>query len=120
MSRSTPEWIGSNDDAAIPRAVKARIITRQDGKCALTGVKLVIGSIHFDHIVPLRDQKGGHRESNLQAVWDKPHREKTALEATERAKVERLRAKQLGIYPKSKRPLGGGLRRKMDGTVVKR
>lgn len=102
MSRSTPEWIGKSDDAAIPRAVKARIIAKQDGKCALTGVKLVIGSIHFDHIIPLRDEKGGHREGNLQAVWDKPHREKTALEATQRAKVERLRAKHLGVYPKSK------------------
>lgn len=106
MSRSVPEWIGKNDDAAIPRQVKARVWERCQGRCAITGRKLSLTDPHdYDHIIPLSQREGGHRESNLQLVSRDAHRRKTGAEAGWRAKADRMGAKARGEWPKSKRPL---------------
>ena len=105
--RSVPEWVADHDDQAIPRLVKARIWQRCNGCCAKSGRKLRAGDAHaFDHIKPLADG-GGHREFNLQLLSVEAHKEKTADEATERAKERRIHAKHHGYYPKTKRPLQG-------------
>jgi 5-methylcytosine-specific restriction endonuclease McrA len=102
--RTVTEWVGSSPDAAIPKTVKARIWRRQEGKCAISGVKVPTGEGDFDHIKPL-SMGGQHAEANLQLVWRPVHREKTAEEATGRAKADRIFLKANGLWPKSKRPL---------------
>lgn len=102
--RAIPEWIADHPDQAIPARVKVRILERFNTRCAITGTKLRPGAYEFDHIVPL-SMKGGHRESNLHPILTEKHREKTAAEAGVRAKADRIRAKHLGVWPKSKRPL---------------
>lgn len=103
--RKTDEWIGRTADSKPPKAVLDRLFLRQHGRCALTGKKFMPGEVkHADHIVPLKDG-GLNHERNLQLVAEKPHREKTALENTARAKERRMRLKHQGMWPKSARPL---------------
>ena len=120
--RSIPEWIGATPDAKVPDRVIIRLSLRQEGKCALTGVRLRAGHFHADHIKPLK--KGGeHRESNLQLISDEAHSLKTSEEATEQAKVNRIIAKRLGLK-KTRNPIPGSrqsaFRKKFDGTVERR
>ena len=102
-ARSVAEWHGATPDAAIPERVKIRILLRYKGKCALTGKRLLPGEIDYDHIIALRDG-GLHCESNLRPVWREKHREKTAEENGERAKVNRLQRKHFLPKPKGKIP----------------
>lgn len=102
--RAVNDWIADHPDQEIPRRVKLRIFDRCGGRCALTNKRLGPGEFDYDHITRLRDG-GEHRESNLHVVWRKAHQEKTAIENSEGAKAERIRAKFLGVYPKSKTPL---------------
>jgi 5-methylcytosine-specific restriction endonuclease McrA len=102
--RAVPEWVADHPDQDIPKRVKLRIFDRCGGKCGLTGKKLRPGEFDFDHITRLRDG-GEHRESNIHVVWRPKHREKTAQENIEQSHADRVRAKHLGIYPPSKRPL---------------
>lgn len=103
--RSVPEWVGSTPDAAIPTRVKLRVWERCEGRCAITGAKLRPGDAYdFDHEKPLH-LGGEHRESNLRVVSRQAHREKSAEEVSAKAKADRIRAKHLGVFPKSKRPL---------------
>jgi 5-methylcytosine-specific restriction protein A len=102
--RAVEEWIADHPDQEIPKRVKLRIFDRQNGRCAISGVKLMPGQIDYDHIKRLRDG-GEHRESNIRAVWRKPHREKTAQENSEQADADRIRAKHLGLWKGSGRKL---------------
>jgi len=102
--RAVDEWIADHPDQDIPRRVKARILLRFDGRCALSGVKIPLGEVDFDHITRRRDG-GEHRESNLQPVWRPKHRDKTARENSDSAKADRIWAKHHGIYPPSPTPL---------------
>lgn len=100
--RSVPAWQGSTPDAAIPPRVRLRVFERCGGVCALTGRKIMPGDEwDVDHRTPL-SMGGLHAEHNLQVVWRPAHREKTAAEASLRAKADRIRQKHLGIYPRSK------------------
>lgn len=100
--RAVEEWVGSSPDAAIPPRVKLRIWERCGGRCALTGRKLRPGDPYdFDHIKALANG-GAHAEGNLQVVCRIAHREKTKLDVAEKAKIERIRKKHLGLYPPSK------------------
>lgn len=100
MSRAVEEWIGKTDDTPIPKHVKLRIWVRCDGKCHKTGRKIRPGDKwQFDHIVALRDEKGGHREFNIAPILDAPHKEKSAVEASDRAWVDRVKAKHHGLWP---------------------
>lgn len=112
MARSVPEWIGKNDDAVPPRTVRARVFRAYDGRCYLTGRKIAAGEAwDLEHKRPLSMARPGenlNRESNLAPALKAPHREKTAQEANDRAKADRLHAKHHGYFPKSKHPLKGG------------
>lgn len=120
MSRSTPEWIGKTDDAAIPTRVRLRVFEAQGGKCALTGHKIRPGDVwQIDHKVALING-GSHRESNLQAALAAPHREKTKADVAAKSKAHRLREKHLGMRPKKSALSHPTLKRRMDGTVVRR
>jgi len=105
VSRTVPEWIADHPDQAIPTRVKLRVWERCKGVCALSGKKLMPGDAYdFDHIRPLI-LGGEHREANLQVVCREAHRAKTKADVSAKAKADRVRAKHLGIFPKSKRPL---------------
>jgi 5-methylcytosine-specific restriction protein A len=115
--RTVDEWIGSSPDAAIPPRVKLRIWERCGGKCHLTGHKIRPGDAYdFDHIVALCNG-GEHRESNLAPALRAKHREKTAADVAEMAKIDRLRKRHLGLVPKKPR---SNLVKKLNGQVVYR
>ena len=123
MTRTLPEWIGRNDDAAIPQRVRDRIARKADD-CCQQCKRPIMGKLRaeFDHIVPLIIG-GAHRETNLQLLCSECHSSKTALDVKLKAKVARVRAKHLGLK-KSSRPMPGsrasGLRKRMNGTVERR
>lgn len=97
MSRTVTEWVGKNDDAKIPNSVKDRIVERQGGVCAISGVRFAPGvKPQFDHKTPLW-LGGKHVESNLQAITVDEHQKKTKTEATVRAKINSQRRKHTGI-----------------------
>lgn len=112
MSRTVTEWIGKNDDACIPNSVKDRVVQRQGGVCALSGVRFGPGvKPQFDHRNPLW-LGGKHRESNLQAITGDEHKKKTAIEATIRAKINSQRKKHIGIIqPKGSIKSAGFMKR---------
>lgn len=102
MSRSITEWQGKTDDVAIPDGVKLRNWNRANGQCQICTRKMAAGDIkHYDHIIPLADG-GKHSEANLQIACIACHADKTAGEATDRAKVRSKAKAILGI----KRPAG--------------
>ncbi len=124
-ARSVPEWIGKTPDTAIPRSVKARIMEKQNGKCACCGVKLGMAGegIEFDHTVALING-GENRESNLRALRQRCHKVKTRKDVAEKARVNRKRDKHFGFKPESRNPLPGGKssdwKQKVGGGWVRR
>lgn len=103
--RAVPEWIGRSADSKPTKAVIDRLFLKQMGRCAITGKKFMPGDRpHADHIVPLKDG-GANRETNLQLVFARAHREKTADENAARDKERRMRMKHNGTWPRSKAPL---------------
>lgn len=104
-SRSVPEWIGATPDAKVPPRVRARIFLRENGRCHLSGRLIRPGDQwDLDHKVALING-GQHREANLFPALRDKHREKTAEDVAIKSKVARQRAKHLGTWPKSKRPI---------------
>lgn len=102
-ARKVPEWIGSVPDAAIPPRVKLRIFERENGRCWLSGRKIMPGDAYdFDHKVALCNG-GEHRETNLFPALRDKHREKTAEDVALKAKTERTRKKHLGLWPKGQK-----------------
>jgi 5-methylcytosine-specific restriction endonuclease McrA len=100
--RSVPFWVGATADAAIPSRVRLRVFERFGGVCQLTGIKIRPGmEWDVDHRTPL-SMGGRHAEDNLQPVLRASHREKTKAEAASRSKADRMKAKHLGLWPKSK------------------
>jgi 5-methylcytosine-specific restriction protein A len=106
MPRSVKEWIGASDDSVPPRTVRARVFRRYEGKCHLTGRKIGVGEEwDLEHVRPLAMARPGetlNREFNLAPAAKVAHRQKTAREATDRAKADRMHAKHHGYFPKSK------------------
>ena len=103
--RSVPEWVADHPDQAIPKAVRLRVFARYGGRCYLSGRVIRPGDRwEAEHIIALGNG-GQHREGNLAPALVDPHKDKTKADAGIRAKINRVRAQHLGIFPKSKRPL---------------
>lgn len=101
--RATDEWIGKTPDSAIPPRVRLRVFERYGGKCYLSGRKIRPGEPwEIEHVIALCNG-GEHRESNMAPALKGPHREKTARDVAEKAKVDRVRKKHLGITKPSGR-----------------
>lgn len=101
MTRPVPEWVAEHDGQAIPPRVKARIWLREEGRCYLTGRKIMPGDAYeYEHRIALCNG-GAHAEHNIYLALKDKHREKTRADLAEKSKVARVRAKHLGIYPKS-------------------
>ena len=124
IGRSVDEWQGSSPDAKIPDRVRLRVFERHGGICHLSGRKIAAGEAwDCDHVIALCNG-GTHSESNLAPALRDKHREKTAQDVKERAKVDRIRKRALGLAKPKGRPMPGskasGLRKRMDGTVERR
>lgn len=106
VGRENPEWIGAKPDTPIPQRVKDRVFLRHGGRCHWTKRLIRPGDPwDVDHVRALING-GENRESNLAPILrGKPHKEKTAQDVAEKSKTYRLRAKNNGTWPKSKRPL---------------
>ena len=105
MARTVPEWIGKTDDTRPPTSVRLRVFEAHGGRCYLSGRKIMPGdSWDLDHVKALING-GENRESNLAPALKDAHREKTSADVAEKTKTNRMRAKHLGIWPKSKTPL---------------
>jgi 5-methylcytosine-specific restriction protein A len=103
--RTVPEWIGKTPDSKVPAPVRARVFLTHGGKCHISGRTIRPGEAwELEHVKPL-SMGGEHRERNLAPALIQPHREKTAQEAGVRAKADRIRLKNLGLWPKSRTPL---------------
>ena len=103
--RDIPEWIGAKPDTHVPLHVRDRIFARAKGRCHISGRKIMPGERwEVEHIKPL-SMGGEHREANLAPALAFEHRAKTAEEATDRAKADRMRRKANGTWPKTKAPL---------------
>lgn len=112
--RTVEEWRGKNDDAAIPPRVKERIAFRAGDACQQCSRKIG-GKLRaeYDHVIPLIIG-GSHRESNLQLLCSECHGTKTRLDVKLKAKVARIRKRNLGI----KKPRTIRQWRKFNGEVV--
>ena len=100
--RAVPEWIGASPDAKVPPRVRARVFLAHEGKCHLSGRIIRPGDRwELDHVRALING-GEHRESNLAPALVAAHRAKTADDVKVKAKVARMRAKHLGVWPRSK------------------
>jgi 5-methylcytosine-specific restriction enzyme A len=97
MSRERPEWIGKTDDTPIPRRVKLRILENYQNKCGISGRPITPSDrVEFDHIIALANG-GENREDNIQPVIAEAHREKTKRDVKIKAKIARVKARNLGI-----------------------
>lgn len=124
MSRTVPAWQGSTDNARAPARVRARIFAAQEGKCAHCGKAMARCGEPFDldHITPLI-LGGANAEGNLQALCGPCHTLKSKADVAQKSTEARKRAKHLGIErKKAKLPgsRGSNLKRRIDGTVVRR
>lgn len=125
MTRSTNEWIGRTPDTPAPPRVRLRVFERNGGICQC-GCEMVIfagDKWETDHTVAIING-GENRESNLRTLLVAHHKAKTAADVAEKAKIFRKRASHLGIKRRKGPPMPGskasGVKRKMDGTVVRR
>jgi 5-methylcytosine-specific restriction endonuclease McrA len=101
MSRAVPLWVGKTDDAKVPARVRLRVFEAHGGRCWISGRKIMPGEKwELDHKVALING-GSHSEDNLAPALSAPHREKTAEDVAIKSKVARIRAKHLGVYPRS-------------------
>lgn len=101
MSRAVDLWVAKRDDEKVPTRVRLRVFEAYGGKCWLSGIKIMPGMAwDLDHKVALING-GKHEESNLAPALKAAHREKTKADVAEKSKVARVRAKHLGVFPKS-------------------
>ena len=112
--RTVDEWRGKTDVAAIPHRVMDRVAQRSCD-CCVTCTRQIGGKLRgeIDHVIPLI-LGGQHRETNLQLLCHECHAAKTKLDVKLKAKVARVRKKNLGI----KKPRTIRAWRKFDGSAV--
>lgn len=97
MPRTVKEWIGRTDDHRAPGKVRQRVFDREKGICHLCNQPIQAPGQKWDldHVVALING-GENRESNLKPAHVKCHKEKTARDVAEKAKVAAIRAKHIG------------------------
>jgi 5-methylcytosine-specific restriction endonuclease McrA len=118
-------WQIPEERQRLTRKQWADLFLDQDGKCANCGQRLEVKGareveIIDEHVEPL--WRGGSNDLSNRELWCKPcTRPKTAAEATERAKSNRVRDKHIGAPKPKSRPIPGsrasGRRKRMNGNV---
>lgn len=105
MARKLAEWVGATPDQKIPARVKLRIWEREDGRCWISGRKIMPGEPYdFDHKIALING-GTHSEENLAPALRDKHKAKTADDVAEKAKVARKAKANLGLKPAPAKPI---------------
>lgn len=120
--RSVPEWIGKTDDTRPPPRVRLRVFNQHDGRCYLTGKKIMPGDKwELEHVIALANG-GENRESNLAPALVAPHKVKTRADRREQTRIATIRKHHIGIRKPSRFPAARTSRwkKKIDGTVVLR
>lgn len=101
MTRAVEPWVGTHDNQAVPPRVRLRVFEAYGGRCWLSGRKIMPGMAwDLDHKVALING-GAHDERNLAPALKDAHREKSKADVAVKSKVARVKAKHLGVYPKS-------------------
>lgn len=121
QGRRAPEWIGATPDSRVPPRVRIRVFEAYEGRCYLSGRKIMPGDKwEIEHIRALI-LGGENRENNLAPALVAPHRAKTRMDVKIKAKVARQKAKHLGVHERGKgwrkHPT---LKRTVSGQVVER
>lgn len=120
--RAVEEWHGKTDDTAAPPRVKERIARKAEDACqhCKRPVRPPLRA-EFDHVVPLI-LGGQNRETNLQLLCHECHGAKTKLDVKVKAKVARIRKRNLGIKKSSRFPgaKNSKFKMKVGGGVVLR
>jgi 5-methylcytosine-specific restriction protein A len=123
MSRTVPEWIGKNDDEAVPQRVRLRVFLKAGGVCCECGVKIVGRRWVCDHRTALING-GENRERNLGPIHEACDKTKTAADVAEKKITNRVRAKHLGLKKRKGRPMPGsrdsGIKMKIGGGWERR
>lgn len=87
------------------RKERVRIFDLNTGKCHLCGEKIRVGDAwDLEHVVPwslTRDDS----DDNVKPAHKSCHKEKTADDVAAIRKADRVRAKFIGAWPKSKNPI---------------
>lgn len=120
--REVEEWIGKTDDQRVPPRVRMRIFDRYGGRCYLSDRKIMPGDKwEVEHIKALANG-GQHRESNMAPALVAPHKDKTRADRREKARIDKLRKRHLGIRKPSRFPgsRDSRWRKKLNGEVVER
>jgi 5-methylcytosine-specific restriction endonuclease McrA len=105
MARTVSEWIGKTDNHRAPGKVRQRIFDR-DNRCHLCGLPTDGKKWDLDHVVALING-GENRENNLRPAHLKCHKEKTARDVAEKAKVAAIRQKHIGARPAPAKKMQG-------------
>lgn len=104
MARSLPEWIGKTDDTRAPAKVRQRIFDA-DSRCHLCSQPIQTGQKwDLDHVRALING-GENRETNLRPAHRKCHKDKTAQDVAEKARIAAIRQKHIGAATPSPRPI---------------
>ena len=118
--RSVPEWIGKTSDTPVPPRVKLRVFEHYNGVCYLSKRKIKPGEAwDMDHIIAICNG-GQNRENNLAPALTKSHRTKTATDLAEKAKIDKIRKRHLGITKPKSNLSNSKFKKLINGTVVNR
>lgn len=102
------------------RTERVRLFERAHGRCHICGELIQAGtSWDLEHILPLEDG-GADDDTNIGPAHTKCHLQKTATEATSRAKTRRMHANHIGASGpgRSASPLPCGRRSKLKKTLL--
>lgn len=105
----------------LTQAQKAKVMLRQNGKCAGCGKRLITGLFEFDHIQDLQHE-GDNEPDNWQVLCTKPcHALKTKRGSQARSKAVRL---SVGGKQRKGPPMPGSrasnFKKHMSGEVSRR
>lgn len=105
VGRGVKEWIGATPDSKAPPHVLLRVFQRAKGACHISGRQIRPGDKwEAEHIVALH-AGGENKESNLAPALVEPHKEKTAAERREKAKIDAVAKKHIGAVSPPAQPI---------------
>lgn len=105
MARAVEEWVGKDDDTAIPDRVRLRVFDKADGRCTCTKKIRVGEKWTLEHVIALvnwlktDEQPHGNRESNLGVTCCNCLKPKNDADVAEKSAVYEKRKKH--VLPKS-------------------
>jgi 5-methylcytosine-specific restriction protein A len=121
-TKGIKEWVGKNDDSAIPDTIRRRVKMLAKDLCKHCGNRIRFGG-EVDHVIalanwnPTEEKPHGNRESNLQYLCKNCHKPKTARDVAEKSRTAKANIK-LGSLKRKRKGFWGW--RKFDGTLVHR